>query len=295
MAEADPARPMSASQPARADLPLRILSSVVLAPLALGVAYLGGWIFVAFWGFAAFGVLWEWVSLVSETDRRAVLMTGGASVLLAVALTGGVAVGDDDLRSARLLAAVIVLSMGTIGVAALAPKRRRGWIVGGIPYAGAVGVAPVLLRADADLGFLAILFLFAIVWATDIAAYFVGRGLGGPKLVPAISPNKTWSGAIGGVFAAAAAATVFATSAALSIVVALAVVAIVLSVVAQAGDAFESALKRRFGAKDSGHLIPGHGGLMDRLDGFMAAAFLAALIGLVRGGIEMAAGGLLLW
>src|SRR5581483_5256025 len=106
MAEADPARPMSASQPARADLPLRILSSVVLAPLALGVAYLGGWIFVAFWGFAAFGVLWEWVSLVSETDRRAVLMTGGASVLLAVALTGGVAVGDDDLRSARLLAAV---------------------------------------------------------------------------------------------------------------------------------------------------------------------------------------------
>ena len=119
---------------------------------------------------------------------------------------------------------------------------------------------------------LALIFLFAVVWATDIAAYFVGRAVGGPKLMPRVSPNKTWSGAIGGTFAAIAAALAIAHQAALSSLFAIATLAVVLSALAQAGDLFESFLKRRFGAKDSGHLIPGHGGLMDRLDGFVAAS-----------------------
>jgi phosphatidate cytidylyltransferase len=137
--------------------------------------------------------------------------------------------------------------------------------------------------------------LFAIVWATDIAAYFAGRALGGPKLMPRVSPKKTWSGALAGTVAAVLVAVAIAKSAGLAGLVAIAIMAISLSVVAQAGDLFESALKRRFGAKDSSHLIPGHGGLMDRLDGFVAAAFLAAVIGLLRGGFEAPGRGLLVW
>jgi phosphatidate cytidylyltransferase len=137
--------------------------------------------------------------------------------------------------------------------------------------------------------------LFAVVWATDIFAYFIGRAVGGPKLAPRFSPKKTWSGAAGGAFAAVVVTIVIARAVGLNGMLALAIIAALLSTASQAGDLFESMLKRRFGAKDSGHLIPGHGGLMDRLDGFVAAAVLAALIGLIRGGIEAPARGLLMW
>jgi phosphatidate cytidylyltransferase len=139
------------------------------------------------------------------------------------------------------------------------------------------------------------IFLFAIVWATDIVAYFVGRAIGGPKLMPQVSPKKTWSGALGGTVAAVLAALAMAKAAALTGWFAIAMLAIILSVVAQGGDLFESFLKRRFGAKDSSHLIPGHGGLMDRLDGFVTASVVAALIGLARGGFDAPGHGLLVW
>jgi phosphatidate cytidylyltransferase len=295
MAEADPAHPSSAGRNGGGELTLRVASALVLAPLAVAVAYIGGWSFVAFWGAAAFGVLWEWDSLVTPADRRAAMIAGGASVLLAVVLAGSVPQAADEMQSTRLLAAIVCLLIGSLGTAALAAKRQRAWVASGVLYAGVVGVAPVILRIDAGYGFLAIVFLFAIVWATDIAAYFVGRAIGGPKLVPDISPKKTWSGAIGGTLAALIAAIVVAKAGALADLFAIAMLAIMLSILAQAGDIFESALKRRFDTKDSSHLIPGHGGLMDRLDGFMAAAALAALIGLARGGIEGTASGLLLW
>jgi phosphatidate cytidylyltransferase len=295
MAEADPARPLSAAKLAGGELLLRICSALVLAPLAIGMAYVGGWPFVIFWGLAAIGVLWEWTSLVAGSDRQAVFMIGAASVVLAVALTGAVGDAQDGVHETRLLGAVTVLAMGMIGVTALAPKNQRAWVAAGIPYAGLISMAPVLLRSDVGYGLAAILFLFGVVWATDILAYFVGRAIGGPKLAPRISPKKTWSGAIGGTAAAIAVAIVVAKMAGLSGTLALASVAVMLSVVAQAGDLFESALKRRFDAKDSGHLIPGHGGLMDRLDGFVTAATLAALIGLARGGLEAPAGGLMVW
>ncbi len=268
-----------------AELALRVGSALVLAPLAIGVAYVGGWPFAVFWGAAAIGVLWEWTSLVAGGDRRSVLMAGAASSALAVALAS----------TNHLMAAIIVLAMGALAAAALAPAERRIWVASGIPYAGALGVAPIVLRSDGEHGFLAIVFLFAIVWATDILAYFVGRVLGGPKLMPHVSPKKTWSGALAGIVAAILVAVALAKSAGLASVIPLAIIAVLLSVVAQAGDLFESALKRRFGAKDSSHLIPGHGGLMDRLDGFVTAAFVAALIGLVRGGFEAPGRGLLVW
>jgi phosphatidate cytidylyltransferase len=267
------------------ELALRVCSALVLVPIAIGTAYLGGWPFAVFWGLAAMGVLWEWISLVARSDHRTVLMTGGASLALAVAL----------VATGHLLAAVIVLAISTLGVAALAPAKWRTWIAAGVPYAGALGVAPVALRSDSEDGFLAVIFLFGIVWTTDVVAYFSGRAIGGPKLMAQVSPKKTWSGAIGGTLAAVIVAFVLAKVMALSGLFAIAMLAVVLSICAQGGDLFESFLKRRFGAKDSGHLIPGHGGLMDRLDGFITASVVAALIGLLRGGFEAPGRGLLVW
>ena len=271
--------------PRGSELALRVCSALVLAPLAIGIAYLGRWPFALIWGIAAVGVLWEWTSLVAGADRRFVLTTGAASLALAFAL----------VASGLFLAAVIVLAVGTLAAASLAPAERRMWVAGGIPYAGALGVAPIVLRSDGEDGFLAVIFLFAVVWTTDIAAYFIGRGVGGPRLMPHVSPNKTWSGALGGTAAAAGVAIALAAASGLSGLFALAMLAILLSAFAQAGDLFESFLKRRFGAKDSSHLIPGHGGLMDRLDGFIAASVAAMLIGLARGGLEAPGRGLLVW
>jgi phosphatidate cytidylyltransferase len=223
--------------------------------------------------------------MMAGADRRSVLMTGSAGLALALALAG----------AQRFRSAVIVLAMGALGAAALSGRGQRGWAAGGVCYAGVIVIAPVVLRSDGVYGFIAILFLFAIVWATDIAAYFAGRAIGGPLLLPRVSPKKTWSGAIAGLAAAAVAAILVAKAADLPGLAAIAVIAVILSAFSQAGDLFESAIKRKFGAKDSGHLIPGHGGLMDRLDGFVAAAFAAVLIGLVRGGSEAPARGLLLW
>jgi phosphatidate cytidylyltransferase len=268
----------------RSELALRVGSALVLVPLAIATAYVGDWPFAVVWGAAAMGVLWEWTTLVAGSDWRSVLMAGAASLALALALAA----------SELLLAAIIVLAIGVLAVASLAPAERRMWIAGAIPYAGALGLAPIVLRSDEQDGFLAVIFLFAVVWTTDIVAYFAGRAAGGPKLMPQVSPNKTWSGALAGTVAAVMVAVIFAETAGLA-AFALAMLAVILSVFAQAGDLFESFLKRRFGAKDSSHLIPGHGGLMDRLDGFVAAGVVAALIGLARGGFEAPGRGLLVW
>ncbi len=169
------------------------------------------------------------------------------------------------------------------------------WIVAGVGYAAVLVIAPVALRADAEFGFPAMVLLFAVVWSTDIFGYFAGRAIGGPKLMPAISPKKTWAGAMAGTVGSVIVTVVAARWFALSDLAEIAAVALALSVVAQLGDLLESGIKRRFGAKDASHLIPGHGGVMDRLDGFWAAALLAAAIGLTRGGMDAAARGLLLW
>jgi phosphatidate cytidylyltransferase len=156
-------------------------------------------------------------------------------------------------------------------------------------------MAPLVLRSDAEFGLLALLMLFAVVWATDVLGYFVGRAFGGPKLAPRMSPKKTWSGALGGTIAAIIVALVVARIANLPDWPLIAGIALLLSAASQAGDIFESALKRRFGAKDSSHLIPGHGGVMDRLDGFWAASLIAVIIGLTRGGFDAPARALLVW
>ena len=285
MVDADPAHPAGSIAPGSRELVLRVGSALVLAPLAIGTAYLGGWPFALFWGLAAIGVYWEWCALVAGSDRRSVVAVGGAALVVSLGLAAG----------GRLMGAVIVSALGIIATAPIAPAQHRRWVAAGVPYAGAIGIAPIALRSDNEGGFVALIFLFAIVWTTDIVAYFLGRLIGGPKLLPRVSPKKTWSGAISGLAAAMLAAIAVAKMAGLSGLYSIALVAAILSAVAQAGDLFESLLKRRFGAKDSSHLIPGHGGLMDRLDGFVFAAALAALIGVLRGGVAAPAHGLLVW
>jgi phosphatidate cytidylyltransferase len=282
----EPGRVSGAS--ARSELPLRVLSALVMAPLAIGTAYLGGLAFAVFWGLATLGVFWEWGSLVAGPQRGRTILAGGAALIIALALAAVGSTGE----------AVAVALLGAVSVAMIAPAQHRVWAAAGVPYAGAIGIAAIALRrdsADSGDGWIAMLVLFAIVWATDIAAYFVGRLVGGPKLSPRISPKKTWSGAIGGLAAAVVAALAVAAAGGLPHLLPIATIAALLSVFAQAGDLFESLVKRKFGAKDSSHLIPGHGGLMDRLDGFVCAVTAAAIIGVLRGGLAAPAHALLVW
>jgi phosphatidate cytidylyltransferase len=230
-------------------------------------------------------VLWEWQTLVCGLDRNSVLSVGGA------ALVGAAAV----LVAGWFGIALALVALGGFAIAALASRERRGWCVAGLLYAAAILIAPVFLRRDAAWGFAAIMTLFVIVWVTDTGAYFAGRAIGGPKLMPRVSPKKTWSGAVGGTLAGVLGAVAVARYCGVANLSALAAVALVISLVSQAGDLLESAIKRRFNAKDSSQLIPGHGGLMDRLDGFVTAAVAGALIGLLHGGLAAPARGLMVW
>jgi phosphatidate cytidylyltransferase len=273
-------KPLSAS-----NLALRVLSAVVLAPLALFTAYLGDWPFALFWGAAALAVLWEWITLVVGPAYRLMFSSCGAALAIAGFLAW----------LGRPTAALLIIGLGGLAAAIFAPPERRLWVTIGIGYAGALLLAPIFLRADQTFGFAVIVLLFAIVWSTDIFGYFAGRAFGGPKLLPAVSPKKTWSGAIAGTVGAMIVALLVANWFGSFSKPAVLLIALFLSVLAQAGDLLESWVKRQFGAKDSGQLIPGHGGVMDRLDGFWAAAVAGCVIGLLRGGFDGPARGLLLW
>ena len=267
------------------NLALRIISAAILAPLALLTAYLGRWPFALFWGVAAIAVLWEWVVLVAGPSYR----------LMFSCCAGGVAIAGFVGWLGRPIAAVLMVGLGALAAAIFAPPERRLWVTVGIGYAGAMLLAPTFLRADDVYGFVAIVLVFAIVWTTDILGYFAGRAFGGPKLLPAVSPKKTWSGAVAGMVGAIMIALVVAGLFGSFNKLAIVVIALVLSVLTQVGDLFESWVKRQFGAKDASHLIPGHGGVMDRLDGFWAAVVAGCLIGLSRGGFDEPARGLLVW
>lgn len=271
-----------AGTPSR-NLLVRVMAAAVLVPLTLVCAYVGGWLWTALVTLAVIGLDIEW------------LMVVGAAGELRVAASGAVALALNGLflSLGRLEAAVFVSILGLIGVALLS-SQRRGWTVAGFGYAVAAQFAAVLVRADSEMGFAALVFVLLIVWATDIGGYFAGRGIGGPKLWPRVSPNKTWAGAVGGFAGSLAVAGGFVASG-LGKALPLLALAGVLSVAGQLGDLFESAVKRRFGVKDSSHLIPGHGGLMDRLDGLVAALVLAVIVGLLRYGADGIGRGLMVW
>jgi phosphatidate cytidylyltransferase len=271
-----------AGTPSR-NLLMRVVAAAVLVPLTLVCAYVGGWLWTALVTLAVNGLDIEWLMVVGAAGELRVATAGA----LALALNGLC------LSFGRPEAALFVSILGLIGVALLS-SQRRGWTIAGFVYAAAAQFAAVLVRADSEMGFAALIFVLLIVWATDIGGYFAGRGIGGPKLWPKVSPNKTWSGAVGGFVGSLAVAGGFAASG-LGKALPLLALAGVLSVASQLGDLFESAVKRRFGVKDSSHLIPGHGGLLDRLDGLVAALVLAVIVGLLRYGADGIGRGLMVW
>src|SRR5436190_41211 len=182
------------------NLMLRVMSSAVLAPVAIGIAYLGGWPFAVFWTAAAAAVWWEWTRIVHPAGHQGVLITGLCTLIFQALL----------LAIDRADVAILITALGALA-AAIISARNAVWTGAGIVYASVMMIAPVMIRGDDRAGFFAIAFVFAVVWATDIVAYFTGRAIGGPKLASSISPNKTWSGAIGGIIAAIAAAAAFAS------------------------------------------------------------------------------------
>ena len=219
------------------------------------------------------------------------ILAPGVAALFAAVMLAGL---DKSEAAVGSIAIGAILVWGLL-VAARRTSVEAIWAVGGVIYAGAAFLGPALMRRDSELGLIAVLFVIAIVWITDTFAYFVGKAIGGPLLWPRVSPKKTWAGAIGGLIGGVAAGTSVAYASGMGRLVVVGAIAFMLSILAQAGDLFELAVKRRFGAKDASNLIPGHGGFMDRLDGFLVAMLAALLIGTVRAGITSPARGLLVW
>ncbi len=286
------------------ELKLRVASAVVLAPIVLGLTWVGGTPFAVLAVLAGAIMASEWATIVLgrswAVPRLALLglvgfaVAAGAGLLPLLPGPPEVLLVIVSLVCAAGVAAVEARGASTETVRGASIKEARDWAAAGPFYAGLPALALAAVRA-APNGLWLVVFLFAVVWATDIAAYFTGRAIGGPKLWPAVSPKKTWSGAIGGLLAGAVAGVVVAHFAGAPRLFPVFLVGIVLSIASQGGDLFESSLKRRFGVKDSGWIIPGHGGLLDRVDGLVAAAAAAAAIAFLNGGFSSPTGGLLVW
>ena len=277
------AAPAAATERGSRNLLTRIVAAMVLAPLAIAIAYAGGWLWIVLVTLIVIGLYVEWLTVVGLARDIRVVLSGSAAL----------AIAGLCLMAGRSEISFGVLGIGLVVSALIAPERRN-WVAAGFLYAAAAEVASVMVRLDAEKGFAALMLVLLVVWATDIGGYFAGRSIGGPKLWPRVSPKKTWAGAIGSFVASLAVAGGFAALD-LGKTAPLLLLGAVLSVVSQLGDLFESAVKRRFGVKDSSHIIPGHGGLLDRLDGFVAAVLVAAILGFVRGGADGVGRGLMVW
>lgn len=249
----------------------RLLSAAILAPVALAAVWLGSPWFDILVAVAGAVMAWEWARICRGRF-------GGSGVLMAV-----VAAGAGLAAAAHPGGGAAVVWVGCLLIAAFS---RSGWLAFGTLYVGLPVVALVWLREAG--GMATMLWLFLIIWATDTGAYAAGRSIGGPLLAPRISPKKTWAGLIGGMASAAVVGAAAGLLAGLPAWPGLAGFSALLAVVAQIGDLFESSVKRRFNVKDSSTIIPGHGGVLDRVDGLIAAAPVVALAVLaLGGGLEM--------
>ncbi|MCX5493425.1 phosphatidate cytidylyltransferase [Kaistia dalseonensis] len=277
----EPAKPRR-----NADLALRLWSSLVLIPVSLLGAWWGGPAAYALAAIVAAIVFAEWATIVGRSPSiwpsNAETALGTAFVVLAALLAGlyGVVIG------------LCVMIAGALVALALS---RSFWLALGSLYAGLLGVSLAALRADPAYGLTAIVVLLVVVWGTDSIAYFAGRGIGGPKLWPRVSPKKTWSGSIGGLIGGVALALIAPVLLGVPVGWKLVALLVGLSLVSQIGDLVESALKRLFDKKDSSTIIPGHGGMMDRVDGLIFAGAAAMLVGWAHAGPAEIGRGMLLW
>jgi phosphatidate cytidylyltransferase len=265
------------------NLLLRIVASLVMAPLTIAAAYIGGWLWTGLVTVAAIGLYIEWLTVIGARRPRLVLL--GILILLVVGWL------DAGYITATYVSVWVALGIFAVAIAAV---DRRIWTVIGIGYALAASIGSSVVRHDPVWGFAALLLVLLVVWVTDIGGYFAGRLIGGPKLWPLVSPKKTWAGAIGGFAGSLGVAAGFAAFD-FGKMIPMLFLGAMLSIASQLGDLFESAVKRKFGVKDSSHIIPGHGGLMDRLDGFVAAIVVAAVFGFLRGGADGVGRGLMVW
>ncbi len=257
---------LSALDPVRGDFLPRIASAAVLAPLALAAAYAGSPVFEAALGLVAGVLAWEWTALCGSrrpTATRALLAATAIAAVLAV------------MAGMPMFAGLIILA-GALAAGAIESGEHRAWVSLGAVYIALPLAALEWLRGD-PMGREIVVWLLIVVWASDTVAYLFGRALGGPRLAPAISPKKTWSGLAGAVIGAGAAGGLVAHALGLGGPLGMTGMAALFGLAGQGGDLLESAVKRRFGVKDTSRLIPGHGGLFDRVDALLAVVVLAAL------------------
>ena len=280
------AAPQAPARRGGGDLALRLGSSLVLIPVALVGAWWGGWPAYLLAAAVAVLVFAEWAVVVGQSEellpKRPSVIAAAIPVLLAPFAAGFVSPLAGI--AATILSAVVAIAMA-----------RSAWLSAGSIYAGLFATALAAIRSDAAYGLDAIVVLLVAVWAADSCAFFAGRTLGGPKLWPRVSPKKTWSGAIGGLVGGVGLSLAVAALVGVPASFGLAVVLVLLTIASQAGDLAESALKRRFGRKDSSAIIPGHGGMMDRVDGLVVAAVLALAIGWAHQGPDAVGRGILNW
>ena len=256
----------------RSELLLRVHSALILVTISLLLTYAGLRAFAVLITLFIAAMAWEWGRLVRG---------GGLDVTFGLQL-GATAAASWATVQGCVACAFSAVFLGTIAVFLFRKGKderpQAWWSAAGVYYAGLPAIALIWIRSDAEYGWLAILYIFAIVWTTDSAAYVFGRWIGGAKLAPRISPKKTWAGLIGGAASAGAAGFLFATLTGSDAAIKLMLLGTGLAMVSQIGDLGESAVKRSFGIKDTSSLIPGHGGVLDRIDGLVFAAVTAALI-----------------
>ena len=252
----------------------RALSALVLGPLVLGVVWLDGWTFKAMIVAAALLAVREWVRMIVPGPLGRSLVVSLLAVLTVVVLD--LLIGPATALSGAM---VFTLALGLVPGAGSGRVRvsERWWFAFGVPYVGMSCVALIWLRSNDQAGMALIYFLLLSVWANDTGAFVIGRMIGGPRLAPTISPAKTWAGFWGGLASSGLALGGVAVALDAHSPLVAAVLAVVLAVMSNIGDLFESAVKRRYNVKDSGGIIPGHGGVLDRIDGLLAAAPVLAL------------------
>jgi phosphatidate cytidylyltransferase len=248
----------------------RLISALVIIPVALLAIYVGRWVYPGGITVIVSLGLREWLRMVDPQAPRYVVVFAHASLLLIMAVGASI-----SAAFGAMLGTVLVLILFLL--AARHDEDRAGWIALGIPYMAGSGLALLYLRATPEIGVNLMFYLTAVVGGTDIGAYLAGRLIGGPKLVPKISPNKTWSGLFGGMLLAAILGSSVAAGCGARYIEVAAGLAVLLAGVSQLGDVFESFFKRRSGLKESGGLIPGHGGILDRIDGLVFAAIFFVL------------------